>query len=130
MLAGTRWGCDYGMGRVGGDEGSGKELGGEEGQVVFDWEDSGFCVKMTLAGHLHAARADPEGSILEGLELGDAGGTGVREPDGGGIRKKGPNEGLICYPQGFSLLAPVGSSKGPEDVKPGGSTMNDGLDVR
>ena len=85
---------------------------------------------MTLAGHLHAARADPEGSILEGLKFGDAGGTRVREPYGGGICEEGPDEGLVCYPQGFLLLAPVGSSKGPEDVKPGGSAMNDGLDMR
>ena len=104
------------MGRVGGDEGTGKELGGEEGQVVVDWEDGGFCVKMTLAGHLHAARDDTEGSVLEGLDFGDTGGAGVREPDGGGVGEKGPNEGLVCNPQGFLLLAPVGSSKGPEDV--------------
>ena len=95
MVTGAGGGCDYGMGWVRGDEGSGKELGGEEGEVVVHWEDNGFCVKMVHAGHLHEARADMEGSVLEGLKFADAIGAGIREPDGRGVREEAPNEGFV-----------------------------------
>ena len=48
-------------------EGAGEELGGEQGQVVADWEDLGFRVKMGDRSHLHAASSYAEGSVLEGL---------------------------------------------------------------
>ena len=36
-------------------EGAGEELGGKQREVVADWEDLGFCVKMGDRSHLHAA---------------------------------------------------------------------------
>ena len=46
------------------DDGSFKELGGEQRKVVMDREDKGFFVKMGNAGHLHAARGGTEGTVL------------------------------------------------------------------
>ena len=61
------------MGRVSGLAGAGEELGGEEGEVVVDGKDFGFCVKMLDGRHLHTPGGDAEGVILEGLELCDVG---------------------------------------------------------
>ena len=57
------------MGRVGRLHSFGKELGTEEGEVFLDGKDLGFCVKMANRAHLHAARGDTEGAILDGLEF-------------------------------------------------------------
>ena len=50
-----------------GSEGAGEELGGEQREVVADWEDLGFRMKMGDRSHLHAASSYAEGSVLEGL---------------------------------------------------------------
>jgi len=72
---------------VGRDEGAGEELGTEEGEVVFDGEDLGFCVKMVGICHLHTAGGYSEGGVLEGLKLLDIGGGGVWVPYGGSVRE-------------------------------------------
>ena len=54
---------------MGGLEGAGEELGGEEGEVVVDGKGFGFCVKMLNGRHLHTPGGDTEYVILEGLEL-------------------------------------------------------------
>ena len=56
------------------DESAGEKLGAEEGEVVADWEDFGFCVKIADGCHLHAASGDSEGGILETLEFGNGSG--------------------------------------------------------
>ena len=38
--------CGDGMRWMSGDESAGEKLGAEEGEVVFDREDLGLCVKM------------------------------------------------------------------------------------
>ena len=53
-VTGVGRGSDKGMGRVGGLEGAGEELGGKEGEVVVDREGLGFSVKMLYGRHLHA----------------------------------------------------------------------------
>ena len=70
-------------------KGAGKELGGEEGEVVTHWKYLGLCVKMVDGAHLHAASCNAEGGVLEGLEFLNGCGRGVWEPDGGGVKKKG-----------------------------------------
>ena len=70
---------------VGRDEGAGEELRTEEGEVVFDGEDLGFCVKMVGIRHLHTAGGYSKGAVLKGLKLLDIGGGGVGEPYGGSI---------------------------------------------
>ena len=62
--SGARVSCNYLVGGVRGNESAGQELGGEEGEVIGDWEDGGFCVKMPNAGHLHAAGGNAEGGVL------------------------------------------------------------------
>ena len=94
--------------------------------MVLDWEDGRLCVKMPNAGHLHAAGCDTEGRVLECLESIDMGGFGVGEPDGGRICNNGTDEGFVGDYEGLLLLAPIGASKGPEDVEAGGGALNDG----
>ena len=72
------------MGDVGGLKGMGKELETEEGNVVMDEKDLGFCVKMVNGTHLHTAGRYVEGSVLDPLEHLNGGGGGVDEPDSGG----------------------------------------------
>ena len=83
------------MGRVGGNEGAGKELGGEEGKVGVNREDAGFCMKMSDARHPHAAGCNTEGGVLEGLEFVDGGRGGIGKPYRGRVGEQGPNEGFI-----------------------------------
>ena len=66
-VSGTGRGSDEAMRGVCELEGAGEELGGEQGEVVADWEDLGFRVKMGDRSHLHAASSYAEGSVLEGL---------------------------------------------------------------
>ena len=40
---------------MGGLKGTGEELRAEEGKVVMDGKDLGFCVKMVNGTHLHTA---------------------------------------------------------------------------
>ena len=62
-------GSDYVVGRVRGLEGTGKKLGGEEGEMVAHREDLGLCVKMVDGAHLHAASSDAEGGIFNTLKF-------------------------------------------------------------
>ena len=78
-------------------EGTGEELGTEEGKVVTHGEDLGLGVKIVGVTHLHASRGYAEGLVLEGLESIDGRGGGVGEPGGGSIGDKGADEGLIGY---------------------------------
>ena len=94
--------------------------------MVLDWEDGRLCVKMPNAGILHAAGCDTEGRVLEGLEFIEVDGFGVGEPDGGRIGDDGTDEGFEGDYEGLLLLAPVGASKGPEDVETGGGALDDG----
>ena len=57
---------------MGGLEGSGEELSGEEGEVVADGKGFGFCVKMINGRHLHTSGGAAEGvvSTLYGGKLG------------------------------------------------------------
>ena len=64
----------------------GKELGGEEGEVVAHWKNLNLCMKMVNGAHLHAASCNAEGGVLEFL---DRCGRGIWEPDGGGVKKRG-----------------------------------------
>ena len=48
-------------------EGAGEELGGEQREVVADWEDLGFRMKMGDRSQLHAASSYAARSVLEGL---------------------------------------------------------------
>ena len=48
-------------------QGTGEELGAEEGQMVVDREGMGFGVKMVNGTHLHAAGGKTEGRILDTL---------------------------------------------------------------
>ena len=121
-------GSNYVVGRVKGLEGTGKKLGGEEGEMVAHREDLGLCVKMVDGAHLHAASSDAEGGILEGLEFLNGRGRGVREPDRGGVKKEGADQGFVGNEDSFFLLAPGGASKCTEDVDSGGGT-GDGVDV-
>ena len=105
---------------------AGEKLGREEGEVVFDWEDGRLCVKMSNAGHLHAAGCDTEGRVLECLESIDVGGFEVGEPDGISVGDEGADEGFKGDEEGLLLLAPTGASKGAEDVSAGGGTFDDG----
>ena len=73
------------MGWVGGYKGAGQELGAEEGEVGFNREDAGFCVKMSNGGHPHAAGCNTEGGVLKGLEFLDGGRGGVGKPNWGRV---------------------------------------------
>ena len=99
------------MGRVGGTEGTEEELGAEEGKVVLDGENLGLCFKMALRGHLQRPSGDPEGGVLDPLELEDSRGGRVGEPDGGGVGEKGADEGLVGDEDGATVLAPVAASE-------------------
>ena len=118
------------MGGVGGAEGTKKELGTEEGQVVLDGENLGLCLKMALGGHLQRPSGDPEGSVLDPLELEDSRVGRVGEPDGGGIGEEGADEGFICDEECFFVLAPAGASQGLENVEAGGGSCDECGDVR
>ena len=78
--AGAGRGCSDRVGWVGGDKGTGKELGRQEGEVVMGFEGLGICVKVVNARHLHAACRGSEGSILEGLDASDHVGSSVSVP--------------------------------------------------
>ena len=110
---------------MGGLEGAGEELGGEEGEVVADGKGFGFCVKMLNGSHLHTPGGDAEGVVLEGLELCDVGRGGVGEPDGGCVEEKGTDNGLVGEGYGFGLLAPGCASKCSEDIEARGGAGND-----
>ena len=105
------------MGGVGRAEGTEKELGTEEGQVVLDGENLGLCLKMALGGHLQRPSGDPEGSVLNPLELEDSRVGRVGEPDGGGIGEKGADEGLVGEENGAGVLAPVATSEPFEEAE-------------
>ena len=66
---------------MGGLKGTGEELRAEEGKVVMDGEDLGFCVKMVNGTHLHTAGGYAEGGGLDPLECLDEGGGGAGEPN-------------------------------------------------
>ena len=53
-------GCDIGMRWMCGLEGTSKELGGDEGEVVLYWEGFCFGVEVLNGGHLKATSGDTE----------------------------------------------------------------------
>ena len=53
---------------------------------------------------------------MDPLEFEDSRGRGVGEPDGGGVGKKGTDEGLIGNEEGLQLLAPVLASQSFDDT--------------
>ena len=114
---------------MGGLEGAGEELGGEEGEVVVDGKGFGFCVKMLDGRHLHTSGGDTEGVVLEGLEFVYVRRRGVGEPDGGGVEVEGVDYGLVGDGNGFCLLAPGCASKSLEDIKVGGGAGDEVGDV-
>ena len=114
---------------MGGLEGAGEELGGEEGEVVVDGKGFGFCVKMINGRHLHTSGGDAEGVVLEGLEFCYVGWGGVGEPDGGGVEEEGSDYGLVSEGYGFDLLAPGCASKRLEDIEAGGGAGDEIRDV-
>ena len=59
-----------------------------------------------------AASGDPEGGVLDGLELLDGGLWGIGEPDWGSVCEKRPDEGLEGQHQCLLLLAPVCTGEG------------------
>ena len=65
--------------------------------MISDRENQRLSMKMTDAGHLHAARGDPESGVLYCLELVNGGSLGVREPGRGGIGVEGFDEGFKSY---------------------------------
>ena len=50
---------------MGGLKGMGEELRAEEGMVIMDEKDLGFCVKMANGTHLHTAGGYAEGGVLD-----------------------------------------------------------------
>ena len=62
--------------------------------MISDRENQRLSMKMTDAGHLHAARGDPESGVLYCLELVNSGSLGVREP-GRGV--EGFDKGFKSY---------------------------------
>ena len=59
-----------------------------------------------------AASGDPEGGVLDGLELLDGGLWGIGEPDWGSVCEERPDEGLEGQHQCLLLLAPVCTGEG------------------
>ena len=110
-------------------KGTGKKLGGEEGEMVAHRKDLGLCVKMVDGAHLHAASSDAEGGILDTLEFLNGGGGRVGEPDWGSISKEGTDEGFESDEEGLLLLAPKGASKGSQNVEAGGGAGYYGVNV-
>ena len=82
----------------------------------MDGEELGLRVKMAKRGHLQRPSCYAEGGILDPLEFEDSRGGGVWVPDGSGIGDNGSDEGFVNGEEGFPLLAPVGASKGFEDI--------------
>ena len=62
--------------------------------MVAHWKNLGFCVKKVNGALLHAASCNSEGGVLEGLKFLNGRGRGVREPDGGGVKKEGTDQDL------------------------------------
>ena len=100
-----------------GTEGTGKELGAEELEVVLDRKVFGFGMEVAGGGHLMDAKAGTEGLILNSLEFEDVGRGEVREPDRSGIGEDGAEDGAVGEKHGLLLCAPVGASEGFEDVE-------------
>ena len=124
-VTGAGGGCDKGMGRVGGLEGAGEELGGKEGEVVIDREGLSFSVKMLDGRHLHTSTGGAEGVVLDYLEFGDVGWGCIGVPYGGGIKEKGADYGFVGEGDCFELLAPGCASKCSEDIEARGGAGND-----
>ena len=81
---------------MGGLKCTGEELRAEEGKVVMDGKDLGFCVKMVNGNHLQTAGGYADGGVLDVLEVLDGGGGGsVGDSDRGGVREVGGDEGLV-----------------------------------
>ena len=53
-------------------KGTGEELRTEEGKVVMDGMDLGFCMKMVDGTHLHTAGGYGEEDVLDTLQFGEA----------------------------------------------------------
>ena len=102
---------------MGGSKGAKEELGAEEVEVVLDGKELGLRMKMAGGGHLQRPSSDAEGGILDPLELEDSRGGGIGVPDGSGVGDDGSDEGFVGGEEGFPLLAPVGASKGFEDIE-------------
>ena len=69
----TAWAGGSSGDAVGGmrrDKGTSEELSGQQREVVMDWQDERFCVKMGSAGHLHTTRGSAKGTILQSLKFG------------------------------------------------------------
>ena len=90
---------------MGGLKGTSKELRAEEGKVVMDVKDMGFCVKMVNRTHLHAADGNAECGVLDTLQFLDGGGGDVGEPDRGGVGEEGGDEGFVSEDK-VSLFCP------------------------
>ena len=80
--------------------------------MVLDGEDLGLRVKMALGGHLQRPSGNTEGGILDPLEFEDSRGGGVGKPNGGGVGKKGLDQGFEGQQQGLPRLPPAGSRQG------------------
>ena len=78
-------GRDYGVGDVGGQEGTSMGLVAEEGEVVVDGKGKGLGVKMVNGTHLHAAGGYAEGRILDALKFQNGGRGSVGEPNSGSV---------------------------------------------
>ena len=111
---------------MGGLKGTAEELRAEEGKVVMDGKDFGFCVKMVNRTHLHTAGGYAEGGVLDTLQFFDVGGGGVGELDRGDVDEEGGDKGFVCEEKILLALSPGSTSKGPQDVEARGGTRDKG----
>ena len=88
-------------------ESESEELCGEERQVIINFEEFGLCVEVVLGRHFVATRYDPQGLVLDGLELADVGGGGVWVPYRRRVVDDGFNDGPICVSEVLLAVAPV-----------------------
>ena len=90
------WGCgDHRVGGVAWEEGSEEELPAEQGEFVLNRQEFRLVVEVVLGRHEDGPGGDSEGGVLYGLEGLDCAGTGIGEPNGGGIADEGLNAGCL-----------------------------------
>ena len=117
-IAGT-WGCgDHRVGGVAWEEGSEEVLPAEQGEFMLNRQEFRLVVEVVLGRHEDGPGGDSEGGVLHCLEGLEGTGTGVGEPDWGGIGNEGLDEGFVGDQQGFPRLSPTDAGQGSHDVEP------------
>ena len=117
MRARSRVTTDYRIRWMGVDEGLGKELTREQGQVIAYWKNFSFMVEVLQGSRRVGARDDPKALILGTLEFVYIRLLQIGREEWRPIIDYRRSQRFVCHPQVLLRMAPIRSRKRFQDFQ-------------